>query len=404
MRVLLVHSRYRSGAPSGENRVVDQESALLAAAGHDVESYQRDSDEIASWTLFNKAALPARSLWNSQVRSELGRRLSYARPDVVHVHNTFPMISPSVLSACRDNGIPVVATMHNYKLLCASGDFFRDGAPCHDCAGGKVAPAILHGCYRGSRLATVPVTAGIALHRQRWRSLVSAYIFISSSQRDLMRRLGLPGERLFVKHNFVVAPPSTIRGHREHSVAYLGRLDPAKGTPFLMRSWDVFRQENPESSLELTVAGSGPLAEDVRRWAATHDTVKFIGLLRPDEAGRLVKRSLAVIVPSQWEETFGLVAVEAMAAGVSPVAPARGSFPELITDGVDGALFTPNDPHDLARILQDVDCNPHRYTDYGGVGRTTYERRFEPAANLRDLIDVYRFAMEHPVSPPAVNL
>ena len=184
MKVLLVHSRYRSGAPSGENRVVDQELALLAAAGHEVERFQRDSDDIATWPLARKSTLPARSMWNGQVRSELARRLEQARPDVVHIHNTFPLISPSVLYACRDNGVPAVATIHNYKLLCASGDFFRDGKPCHDCAGGKVAPAVLHGCYRGSRLATVPVTAGMALHRPAWRSLVSAFIFISSSQRE----------------------------------------------------------------------------------------------------------------------------------------------------------------------------------------------------------------------------
>lgn len=397
MKVLLVHSRYRSGAPSGENRVVDQESALLAASGHEVERFQRDSDDIANWPLARKMALPARSIFDSQVRSELSRRLEQARPDVVHIHNTFPLISPSVLYACRDQDVPVVATLHNYKLLCASGDFFRQEKPCHECAGGKVAPAIIHGCYRGSRLASVPVTAGMAVHRPAWRGLVSAFIFISSSQRELMRQLGLPEERLFVKHNFVMTAPNGPQRRREHTVIYLGRLDPAKGAPLLMRAWDVFRQENPQSSLRLTVAGGGPLGGDVRRWAEARDSVDFRGLLRPDEAASLLRHTLAAIVPSQWEETFGLVAVEAMAAGVAPVAPARGSFPELITDGVNGALFTPGDARDLARILRDVDRDPHRYVGYGGAGRATYEERFAPAANLRDLLDVYRFAMERPI-------
>ena len=164
-----------------------------------------------------------------------------------------------------------------------------------------------------------------------------------------------------------------------------------------MTSWDVFRREHPESPLRLTVAGGGPLAEDVRRWAEARDSVDFVGLLRPEEAVSLLRHTLAAVVPSQWEETFGLVAVEAMAAGVAPVAPARGSFPELITNGVNGALFTPGDARDLARILLDVDRDPYRYVGYGGAGRATYEERFEPAANLQELLQVYRFAMERPI-------
>jgi glycosyltransferase involved in cell wall biosynthesis len=403
MRVLVVHGRYRSAAPSGENNVVDRESAALAAAGHEVELFERASDDIAGWPLTRKAALPARALWNGEVRRDLARRLQAWRPDVVHVHNTFPLLSPSVLHACRDAGVPVVVTVHNYKLLCASGDFFREGRPCHDCAAGSGLPGVRHGCYRGSRAATLPVVASTALHRAAWRELVAAYVFISAAHRDLMADLDLPADRVFVKHNFVPEPaasPDRRVGEREHLVAYLGRLDAAKGVPFLMRAWDRFRALHPSSPLRLVVAGGGPLADDVGRWAAAHSSVEAPGLLPPAEAARLLGRARAVVVPSQWEETFGLVAVEAMAAGTPPVAPARGSFPELVGDGVDGVLFEPEDPDALARVLADVDARPDHFADLGRRARTTYESGFREADNLARLLEVYRFAVEHPLGAP----
>lgn len=401
MRVLLVHGRYRSVAPSGENSVVDQESSALRAAGHHVEHFERHSDAIAEWSLPRKATLPAVSLWNAGVRRDLSRRLEQVRPDVVHLHNTFPLLSPSVLHACRDARVPVVATIHNYKLLCASGDFFRDGSPCHACASGHPAPALRHGCYRGSRVATVPVVAGQVLHRSAWRRLVAAYIFISASQRDLMQELALPPDRVFVKHNLVpasrAATPASTGEPRRHQVVFLGRLDAAKGVPFLMRAWDTFRSLEPASTLRLVIAGGGPLDEAVRSWATGHDSVDVAGLLSPDDAARLLRRSVAALVPSQWEETFGLVAAEAMAAGVAPIAPARGSFPELITPGVDGALFTPGDATALARTLDDVDRLPGRYVELGRRGRETYDKRFHPTTNIDELVAVYRFAVAHPV-------
>src|ERR1700735_3403435 len=148
MKILLVHNRYRSGTPSGENRVAEQESSALAAQGHEVSRFDRSSDEIEHWSLAKKATLPARIVWNSETFRDMRGALRAQRPDVVHVHNTFPLLSAAVLYACRDAGVPVVATLHNYRLACAGGDFFRDGAVCHDCAVGAPAPALRHGCYR----------------------------------------------------------------------------------------------------------------------------------------------------------------------------------------------------------------------------------------------------------------
>ena len=366
MKILVVHNRYRPTAPSGENAVVDQESSALSSRGHDVVLFQRHSDDIAAWSPLRRATLPARVLWSEGSRREVSESLTEFAPDVVHVHNTFPLVTPSVLYACRDASVPVVVTVHNYKLGCASGDFFRDGRVCHDCLGGSSLPALAHGCYRGSRAATAPVVLGSWLHATAWRTMVAAYIFISGAQRDLLAPVGLPADRSFVKHNFVPPPPPQTDVATEPLVAFVGRLDAAKGAPFLMRAWDAFRARRPRSSLRLVVAGGGDLSAAVARWATrTPHRDDGGSRVRARRCPRILARSRAVVVPSQWEETFGMVAVEAMAAGTAPVASAHGAFPELVTHGSDGALFPPTDLDALVDILADVDDNPSDGTNTG---------------------------------------
>ena len=396
MRIVLAHSRYRSAAPSGENRVVDQEAAALAGLGHDVELFERRSDDIEGWTPARKATLPAAVVWNGGVRRDLSEVLRSRRPDVVHVHNTFPLLSASVLYACRDAGAPVVATLHNYKLACASGDFFRAGAVCHDCADGLPVGALMHGCYRNSRAATAPVALAAAAHRRAWQTLVSAYACISASQRDLLRGVGLPAERVFVRHNMIPARPvaPTIR---RPEVIYAGRLDAAKGVPVLLAAWDRYLGSAGSPGLSLVIAGSGPLEHEVGAWAATRRSVRVVGQLDPDECAAAMAAARAVVLPSAWEETFGLAAVEAMALGVAPVAAAHGAFPELITDGVDGVLFRPGDPAALAEVLGLADTNHGEFEEYGAQARKTYEQRFDPADSLRGLLKIYRYAIANPV-------
>lgn len=400
MRILLVHNRYRSTVPSGESSVVDAEAAELAARGHEVALFERHSADIETWSLPRRATLPLRVVWSSEARRDLARRIDSFAPDVVHVHNTFPLITPSVLYACRDRRVPVVATIHNYKLACASGEFLRDGAVCHDCLDGTRAAAVRHGCYRGRRLTTVPVAGAQALHARTWRTLVSAYLFISAAQQRTLAPLGLPPERCFVKHNFVPeaqagAPTEKVR----HEVVHVGRLDPAKGAELLMRGWDAFRRLRPQARLTLRIVGSGPLEGAVRQWATGKDHVSCSGRVPREEVPGVLGRARAAVLPSTWEETFGLVAVEAMAVGTAPLASAHGAFPEIITDGVDGALVAPSDPQALARRFAEIDDHPARWDAYGRAGLDTYRRRFTPAASIDRLLAAYRFAIDSPVSP-----
>jgi glycosyltransferase involved in cell wall biosynthesis len=393
---MVVHNRYRSAAPSGENRVVDRERAALVALGHDVVRFERDSDEIEGWSLARKAALPGRVVWSRQVYRQLRAALAQSRPDVVHVHNTFPLLSPAVLYACRDAAVPVVVTWHNYRLMCAGGSFMRDGAVCHDCVDGSAFQAVVHGCYKGSRLATAAVVVANGAHRQAWRSMVSAYVFISASQRDLLAGLDLAGERVFVRHNLIPGR-SVPQVPREDVVLYAGRLDVAKGVRLLMAGWDCYRRGRPEKSgLRLVIAGAGVLGREVAAWASTRPSVELAG--HADEAGctALMARARAVLLPSTWEEPFGLVAVEAMAAGAPPIAAGHGAFVELITHGVDGVLFSPGDPAALGAAIADVESDPERYQAYGTQARETYSKHFDPDRNIEQLVDIYRYAIANP--------
>jgi glycosyltransferase involved in cell wall biosynthesis len=396
MRILLVHNRYRSAAPSGENRVVDQEGEALAAVGHEVMRFGRSSDEIDQWSLAKKATLPVQTIWSRETYRDLKAVLHKDRPEVVHVHNTIPLLSTAVLHACQDARVPVVATIHNYRLGCANGMFFRRGEVCHDCNRGLPARAVLHGCYRGSHAATAFVALTKGLHQAAWSSQVSAYVFISASQRDLLKGVGLPPSRVFVRYNLIPLR-SRPRVARTPTVIYAGRLHEAKGIRLLMAGWDRYCEMSGEPELDLVIAGGGPLGDEVAAWASNRSSVELTGTVSGDRCFDLISQARAVLLPSAWEETFGLVAIEAMAAGTPPIAAGHGSFTELITSGVDGVLFSPGDPAALGLAIADLERNPEQYEAFGDQARKTYEERFDPQRSVEELLEIYRFAITHPV-------
>ncbi|MFD5858828.1 glycosyltransferase [Streptomyces chartreusis] len=392
MRVLVVHNRYASAQPSGENKVVDQEAELLRSAGHQVELFERRSDDIADRSLLGKAALPFLVPWNPAVRTELAARLRAERPDVVHVHNVFPLLSPAVLAACADAGVPAVATLHNYTQVCPPGTLQRDGRPCTECVGSAAPlPAVRHGCYRDSRLATVPLAVSMSVNRRRWWSGVERFLCISAAQRDVLVRAGMPAERLVVKHNFVPDPDDRRSGAGEH-VLYLGRLAEAKGVRLLMTAWDELAAAGGVG-VPLVIAGTGPLEQEVTAWAAGRDDVRYAGLYDTAECRKAVARSVAVVAPSTWLEAFGLVVVEAMAAGVPVVAAGHGAFVELVEDGVTGLLHRPGESESLASCIRRIAAGPDRNREMGRAARRRYELGFSPAVGLERLVEEYRTAI-----------
>lgn len=398
--MLVVHNRYRSDVPSGEDRVVDQEHQALAAAGHAVARFERRSDDIAGMSLPAKARIPLDQVWNRRAAADLDRAVTAFGPDVVHVHNVFPLLSASVFRQCLARDVPCVVTLHNYRLVCPGSALYRDGAPCRRCTDRRLAlPAVLHGCYRTSAAATLPVALAGAATRRTWRTAPSAYLFLSEALRRELAPLGLPPERCFVKGNFVEPAPPRAPGPTEPLVAYLGRLTEAKGLRVLARAWDRYRATLPDpgAGLRLAIAGAGPLEGEIRAWAAGHRSVDVLGLLDRPHCADLVRRARAVVAPSEWPEPFGLVVAEAMAAGTMPLATAHGAFVDMVTDGVDGRLYPPGDAAALARLLTELDhATPAQLATVGAAAQATSRRRFSATDNVALLEAAYRFAVEHP--------
>lgn len=374
--------------------MVDVEAAALRAAGHDVHTFESHSGAFKPVSA-RAAALPATILWNPEPYLALRRQLRRLRPDVVHVHNTYPLLSASVLGAAHAEGVPVVVTLHQYRLACPGGQLLRDGHYCNACVGGTGMLAVRHACYQGSLAKTVPVVAANLVNRRSWNVRPSAYIFLSRAQMREMSAMGVPPERCFVKWNLVpdVGSPPPVPEPGEY-VAYLGRLVAAKGLEVLMRAWEQL--DLPPDTLRLVIAGEGPLGPAVREWAGTQKGVDVLGGIPHDHSMRLLAGARAVVVPSKWREPFGLVAVEAKAIGSPVIASRHGALPEIVTDGVDGVLFTPERADELTAHLRDVATDPRRWAAMGDAARASYLRSHDPAANLDQLLAVYRYAIDHP--------
>jgi glycosyltransferase involved in cell wall biosynthesis len=390
MRLVVIHNRYRSTQPSGENLVVDQETALLRAAGHEVIPYERASDDIARSTRLRQALVPARVIWSSEDRRELAKLLKRTSPDLVHVHNTFPLISPSVLEACRRHGVPVVATLHNFRLMCANAQLLRGGQPCELCVGHVPWPAVVHGCYRDSVLATIPVAVGIQVHRGRstWTNGVSTFIAVTEFVRRRMIAGGLPGTRIRVKPNFVPRPRRARAGAGDYML-FLGRLSPEKGVDILLDAWS--------SELgRLLIVGDGPSRRELEARAIHQgNSVRFLGAQPRERCMDLIAGARALVVASRWYETFGLVVVEAFAHGVPAIAPSLGVFPELVQDGRTGLLFAPGEASELRSKLEEL-ASPERSVQMGEEAQRLYETVYTPERNLEALLEIYREVIAQP--------
>lgn len=230
MHILQVHNYYRSEQPSGEDVVVDQERRLLEAAGHTLTQFAMHSDDIASYSSVQKALVPTRVVYSRSAGREFDRVLERVRPDVVHVHNTFPLISPAPLLRAKERGVPVVATMHNYRQVCAAATLTRDGATCTECVGGNPLPGLVHGCYRGSRLATLPLTVstGVHLALRTWSRNVDTFIFMSRFVAGFFGAMRIPEDNIRIKPHSVPEPAGLRDGAGEYAL-YLGRLSQEKG-------------------------------------------------------------------------------------------------------------------------------------------------------------------------------
>jgi len=383
MHILQLHSRYRE--PGGEDVVVEAERRLLEAGGHQVSQHVECNPPGSRAAAGSLAA----SVWNAAAARRVRAAIEAHRPDVVHVHNTWYALSPSVLSAARGRGVPVVMTVHNYRLACANSLLLRDGKPCELCIDRSALSAVRHGCYRGSRPLSGIAAVNIAAHRMAgtWGRHVNKFLVLSEFAKTRMLRIGLPDAQITIGSNFVPDPGDrTLRPSRSSEVMFVGRISQEKGLQVLLEAW---RRRAPQG-LRLVVAGDGPGRGALE--ADAPSSVEFLGRVDSSEVSARLKRARALVLPSIWYEGQPLVALEGLAAGVPIVLSDIGGLPELLGGNGAGWLTPPNDIDSLASLLPMLD-DDEAVDDRGARARDRYRAAYTPVAALSRLEAAYEGVM-----------
>jgi FkbM family methyltransferase len=386
MKILIVHNRYRH--PGGEDVVFEQERELLEQIGNQVLIYSRSNLEMDAMNSASQRLIRVKNMVSSsETQREFSKLLTAERPDVVHIHNTFVMVSPSVYSACAEQNVPVVQTLHNYRLLCPAATLFRDGHPCEECLEHGLGRATRHACYHDSHLATASVALMLSVHRQRhtWDRKVDAYIALSEFARAKFVEGGFPADKIFVKPNFVSPDPGFGSGPRDYAL-FAGRLSAEKGVSTLLAAWD--RLEGP---VPLRIVGDGPDRKGFEAQVTSRcgPAVSFLGHLKREETLAMMRKARLIIVPSECYENFPLVIAEAFACGTPVLCSRLGALEEAVEDGRTGIHFTAGNADDLAAKLDWAWTHPEQLKAMGREVRVEYEMKYTPAVNHKILTQIY---------------
>ena len=385
MRILQAHNRYQHGG--GEDTVARDEAIMLRRYGHQVTLLEQNNDQIRG--LYGKLNAAVFTFYSGDSRRRMADKIKDERPDIVHIHNWFPMLSPSIISQADALQVPVVQTLHNFRMICANGLLYRSGKVCTDCVG-KSLPldGILHGCYRQSRAGSAIVTAAYALHRRigTWNK-VDRFIAVSSYEREILIQGGMPADKVVVKPNYVgLFAPSAGGGARDYAL-YAGRLSEEKGIGTLLSAWN-----SKAIPLRLKIAGDGPMKNKVLACSADNSAIEYIGRLTSDAVYQEMSNARFLVFPSEWYETFGRTIVEAFAQGTPVLAADLGAARELVVDGVTGYLFSPGDAGALVNgALRFFQPN---YEQLRENCRGSYLRNYTEESNYPLLMNIYAGAID----------
>nr|WP_315496536.1 glycosyltransferase family 4 protein [uncultured Rhodoferax sp.] len=378
MRVLVVHNAYQH--KGGEDTVMEAEVALLRSRGHEVELFSRHNDAIAT---MSKLAAAANTVWSGRVAAEFESTLRRFQPDVVHVHNTFPLISPAIYWVAARLQVPVLQTLHNFRLMCPQAMFLREGKVCEDCLGKLPWRGAARGCYRGSVLQSTVLAGMVTVHRAMgtWQNKVTRYIALNEFCRGKFIEGGLPAARIVIKPNFVdFEPPAPAE---RQGFLFVGRLSSEKGLDVLVNAHRLLE------GCALRVAGTGPDDAILRNVAG----LSALGALKKEEVYQAMRGAMALVVPSIWYETFGMVAIEAFASSTPVIASNIGVLPNLVKDGETGLLFEPGNAEDLAHKMRWALANPQAMVAMGRNARKQYEAEFTAERNYQQLMAIYESAI-----------
>ena len=385
MRILSIHNRYL--IRGGEDQSRELEEKLLQEQGNQVDIYEENNNRVAE---IGKVRVAIRTVWSTESYQIVRQKLTENSYNIVHVQNFFPLISPSVYYAANKQGVPIVQTLRNYRLLFANSYFFRDQKVCEDCLGKIIPwPGVVHGCYRDSKLGSLVVVTMQTLHRaiSTWKKMVNLYITLTDFTRQKFIQAGLPADKIVVKPNFVYPDPGMGEGNGNYAI-FIGRLSPEKGLDTLLAAWQLLGGKIP-----LKIIGDGPLSNQVREAVTKLPYVKWLGRLPIQEVYTLIGEAKFLIFPSQWYETFGRVAIEAFAKGTPVIASNLGNMSSMIESGRTGFHFSPGDPNDLAALVEYALTHPEKLRKMRFEARSEFEAKYTAQQNYHKLMDIYKLAI-----------
>ncbi len=383
LSVLCVHNRYIQ--PGGEDQVFESESQLLAQNGVRVEKVEEQTTYPGG--LVRKIEAAVDCIWSRSWYQKCKTLLRDIRPDVVHIHNFFSVISPSVYYACKEEGVPVVQTLHNYRLACPAASFYRNGKVCEECLERGPFHAVRYGCYRESKLATAALATMLEVHRRKntWTEMVDCYVALTEFAREKMIQGGLPAEKIRVKPNFVLPDPGPRRGQGDYAL-FVGRLVDLKGVGTLIKAWSKL-----PGSIPLVIAGDGPYRPEMEKLIVDFKlgNVDYRGRLSRPETLATMKSARFLMFPSEWYEGFPVTIAESFACGVPVLCSRLGGMQEIVEDGRTGLHFTPGDAADLAEKVQWAWSNPEETSAMGLAARAEFEAKYSAERNFGMLTEIY---------------
>lgn len=382
MKILIGHNYYIH--PGGEDAVFQSEAELLETMGHQVIRFTKHNQ---SGGAMKAPAIALTAVWSRDSKESIHRLLAQSRPAVAHFHNTFFQISPSAYYACNEMNVPVVQSLHNYRLVCPTATLYRDGNPCEDCLGKKVAwPGVIHRCYHDSPVQSAVVATKLAFHhlKRTWSEAVDLYIALTEFSRKKFIAGGLPGEKIVVKPNFLHPDPGSKSGPGDFAL-FVGRLAEEKGLRTLITAWKTL------PDLPLKIAGGGPLYHELQG-LVSQGNFSYVELLGPrphDEIIGLLKQARILVFPSEWYEGFPMTIVEAFACGLPVLGSDIGSTAEIIEDGQTGVLFKAGDADDLAQKASATWHDSQALQRMGAAARRTYLENYTAGKNYESLLSLY---------------
>jgi glycosyltransferase involved in cell wall biosynthesis len=384
----MVHNYYRQAG--GEDVAFAAEKDLLRLHGHEVIEYTDTNMRLDSMGRFGSAM---NMIWSGTSYRSIRKTIESARPDIAHFHNTFMMISPSAYYACHDEGVPVVQTLHNFRLLCPAAVFYRDGKVCEECMGSFFTlSGVTHACYHRSRMQTVGVSAMLAAHKiiGTWEKQIDFYVALTEFSRQKFIEGGLPASKIVVKPNFVTPVSDKIGKSGGGFALFVGRLSGEKGVLTMLNAWKIL-----PSPVPLKIIGNGPLQPQVLKFIEENPLAgaEYLGIVNRNQVASLMQEARFLVFPSEWYEGFPMVIAESFACGLPVVSSGLGSMMEIVQDQVTGVFFSGGNANDLAEKVDWLWNHPQQSEDMGRAARLKYEQKFTPGRNYQLLLGIYQRAM-----------